>query len=360
MNINTVYIKLMGTLCLGIGLVVIVFLSAEKAVQRNNAFTRRYPPHPLNRLYELNLGFNSYYIAGFEGDDVYLGNHTAPRHLLQINLITKDTSHLKIGFQTKNLPFRNLRTALYPPHFFIMDGTSPFILRGEIGEWIAKPWIKDAGYFLKAVPIDSNKIYISTVSTVLRRTVLGLLKKKDKPKLELNPDLLTPQIDGMFDSDGTLLFNGDSKTLGYAYLYRNELLIINPELNLIKKLKTIDTITTAQIHLAIDSIDHTSQLKAPPLVVNKAAVFYGDLALVHSPRLGKNEPAHMLQEAAIIDVYNWRKDTYEFSFYIHNSENGSVKKFQLHDTWLVALMGKSISVYQLEPSFFRPHVSKTK
>lgn len=357
---NNIYIKLLGTIILSIGLVVIVFLSSESQIHHNNAFTRRYPPHPINRLYELNVGFNSYYIAGFEGNDVYLGNHTAPKHLLKINLITKDKSHLKISFQTENLPFRNLRIALYPPYFFIMDGTSPFVLRGEIGEWIAKPWIKDAGYFLKAVPIDSNKIYISTVSTVFRRTVLGLLEKKDEPKLELNPDLLTPQIDGIFDSDGTLLFNGDSNTIGYAYLYRNELLIINPELNLIKKLKTIDTITTAKIHLAIDSIDQTSQLKAPPLMVNKAAVFYGDLVLVHSPRLGKNEPAHMLKEASIIDVYNWRKDTYEFSFYIHSTENGSVKKFHLYNTWLVALMGKSISVYQLDSAFFAPPSFKTK
>lgn len=360
MTINTVYIKLMGTLCLGIGLVVIVFLTAEKAVHRNNAFTRRYPPHPLNRLYELNLGFNSYYVAGFEGDDFYLGNHTAPKHLLKINLVTKDTSHVKIGFQTKNLPFRNLRTALYPPYFFIMDGTSPFILRGEIGKWTAKLWVQNAGYFLKAVPIDSNKVYLSTVSTDLNRTVLGLLKIKDKPQLELNPDLLTPQIDGIFDSDGTLFFDGGSNTLGYAYLYRNELLIMNTELNLIKRLKTIDTITTAQIHIASDSIDHISQLKAPPLVVNKTAAFYGDLALVHSPRLGKNEPAHMLQEASIIDVYNWRKETYEFSFYIHNTENGSVKKFHLYDKWLVALMGKTISVYQLNPAFFAPPSFKTK
>ena len=107
-------------------------------------------------------------------------------------------------------------------------------------------------------------------------------------------------------------------------------------------------------------IDHISQLKAPPLVVNKTAAFYGDLALVHSPRLGKNEPAHMLQEASIIDVYNWRKETYEFSFYIHNTENGSVKKFHLYDKWLVALMGKTISVYQLNPAFFAPPSFKTK
>lgn len=360
MNINTIYMKLMGTLCLGISLVVIVFLTAEKAVHRNNAFTRRYPPHPINKLYDLNVGFNSYYIAGFEGYDVYLGNHTAPKHLLQINLITKDTSHLKIGFQTKNLPFRNLRTALYPPYFFMMDGTSPFVLRGKIGKWLAQPWIKDAGYFLKAVPIDSNKVFISTVSTELRRTVLGVLEKKEKAELKLNPELLTPQIDGIFDSDGTLFFDSASKTLGYSYLYRNELLIINPELKLIKRLNTIDTISTAQIKVVTDSIDLTSQLKAPPLVVNKTATFYGNLALVHSPRLGKNEPVHMLQEAAIIDVYNWCKDTYEFSFYIHNSENGSVKKFQLYDKWLVALMGKSISVYQLDPTFFRPPISKKK
>jgi len=86
MMLNNVYIKLLGTIVMSIGLMVILFLSSEEQVHRNNAFIRRFPPHPVIKEYDIDLGFNSYYVAGLGKDMVYLGNSTAPLHLLKINL----------------------------------------------------------------------------------------------------------------------------------------------------------------------------------------------------------------------------------------------------------------------------------
>ncbi len=346
------YLKLLGIFSLSVGLVLALFLSSERQVHLNNAFTRRFPPHPINKLYDLNVCFNSYYISGFENDVLYLGNHTAPRHLLQINLKTRDTSHVKIDFQTENLPFRSIKVTLHPPYFFVMDGMVPFALRGKISKWTAKPWVQDAGYYSNAIPIDSNTLYISTMSATTQMTTLGLLEKNDKPNLKLNSDLLVPQFDGVFDVDGTLMYDTNSNTLGYSYFYRNELLILDSKLDLITKLKTIDTITTAKIEIATDSNTLVSQMKAPPLVVNKTAILHRKFALINSPRLGKNEPKDMLKEASIIDLYNWQNNSYEFSFYIYDIGKSKVKEFQIHKNWMVAIIGKAVSVYRLDPGFF--------
>lgn len=352
MKKSKVYLKLLGTISLSIGLLIALFISSERQVHLNNAFTRRFPPHPINKLYDLDIGFNSYYISGFENDVLYLGNHTAPRHLLQINLKTRDTSHVTIDFQTKNLPFRSIRVTLRPPYFFVMDGMVPFALRGHIGKWKAKEWVQDAGYYSNAIPIDSNKIYLSTMSAATQMTTLGLLEKNDKPNLILHPDLLVPQFDGVFDVDGMLMFCSDSNTLGYSYFYRNELLILDSQLDLITKLKTIDTIATAQIQVVTDSNTLVSQMKAPPLVVNKTSILYHKYALINSPRLGKNELKDMLKEASIIDLYNWQKNSYEFSFYIYDIGKSKVKEFQLHKNWMVAIIGDAISVYRLDHELF--------
>ena len=98
MMLNNVYIKLLGTIVMSIGLMVILFLSSEEQVHRNNAFIRRFPPHPVIKEYDIDLGFNSYYVAGLGKDMVYLGNSTAPLHLLKINLATRDTAHVKLKF----------------------------------------------------------------------------------------------------------------------------------------------------------------------------------------------------------------------------------------------------------------------
>ncbi len=355
---NNSYIKILGTMGLSIGIMVILFLSSEQQVHRNNAFTRRYPPHPIQKVYALDLGFNSYYIAGFETDALFLANHTAPRHLLQIDLASQDTAHIKIDFQGKNLPYRSLKIALFPPYFFVMDGSAPYVLKGTTKDWVAKPWIEDAGYFMKGIPIDSNVIFLSTIDSRDQMTALGLLKKTDQTALELYPDVLTPQIDGVFDVDGTIMFDPGSNTLGYSYFYRNEFLVLSPNLDSINTLKSIDTVTVAQIQLATDSRTQASQMKAPPLTVNKTATLFQNLALINSPRLGRNEPSHMLMEASIIDVYNWQKDLYAFSFYLYD-EGSKVKEFRLYKHWLVALMGSTVAVYRLDPKFFSIPINPT-
>ena len=72
---NNSYIKIFGTMGLSIGLMVILFLSSEQEVHRNNAFIRRYPPHPITKLYDLDVIHNSYYIAGFDPG----GRFSSPR-----------------------------------------------------------------------------------------------------------------------------------------------------------------------------------------------------------------------------------------------------------------------------------------
>ena len=43
--------KILGTSSLGMGLVIVLFLSSERQVHRNNAFTRRIPPHAITKKF---------------------------------------------------------------------------------------------------------------------------------------------------------------------------------------------------------------------------------------------------------------------------------------------------------------------
>ncbi|GLU45113.1 hypothetical protein Musp01_27370 [Muricauda sp. NBRC 101325] len=351
--VNNVYIKQLGTISLSIGLVVILFLTSEEQVHRNNAFTRRYPPHPVIKQYELDLGYNSYYIAGLGKDMLYLGNRTSPWHLLQVNLKTKDTSHIELAPRSRKLDYRGIKVEVLPPYFFIMDGTMPFILRGKIGEWLADPWMTEHVYFNKAMPLDSNTIYIRTTHAITHRSALGLIYKKQGPiEVQLDTTLLQMQIDGVFDVDGLLAKDASGAILGYVYYYRNQFFTMDNSLGSLFRQHTIDTVQRAQLTIASKGKSNRTTLAAPPLYINLAAAMSKQFMLVLSHRLGKNESRELLGQASIIDVYDHNKNTYEFSFYLYDIHKHKVREFTVSQNLIIALIDDQLSVYQMSNRYF--------
>jgi len=352
---NNSYIKIFGTMGLSIGLMVILFLSSEQEVHRNNAFIRRYPPHPITKLYDLDVGHNSYYIAGFDRDLLYLGNRSAPWHLLQVNMRTKDTLPIRLTPSSNGLRYRSIHTSVFPPYFFVMDGTMPFILRGRLGEWKAHAWMEGAAFFDRAVPVDSHLMFIRTISSKTQKSTLGIIKKTTGFQVALDTTLLEAQIDGIFDVDGTMVLSKETATMGYVYYYRNQFMTMNLEMKGLHRHRTIDTVETAQISLAEPNLKGDVSMKSPPLFINKATCMSRNLLLIVSDRLGKNESEEMLDEATIVDAYDYLKGSYEYSFYIYDIKKHKVREFAVHEGYLVALLDTQISVYEtLEPYFDGP------
>ena len=351
MMLNNVYIKLLGTIVMSIGLMVILFLSSEEQVHRNNAFIRRFPPHPVIKEYDIDLGFNSYYVAGLGKDMVYLGNSTAPLHLLKINLATRDTAHVKLKLSNTDLPFKNVHVQVQPPFFFVLDGSIPYIFRGSTNNWVAGPWMRNEAYFTKSLVLDSNRIYIKTMQNDTRTVTLGLLEKRDHFSVELHPEILQRQIDGVFDVDGIMLTTPDKTRLGYVYFYRNQFMTIDSRLKTLKRQQTIDTVKKARIEIAQLDRSKTSKMKSPPLVVNTRATMYKNFMFIASDRLGKNENREILKVASIIDVYNWSDATYRYSFYLYHMGKEKVHGFSVNDGRLVALIDNALSVYNFREGF---------
>lgn len=332
--------------------VVLLFNLSETEVHTNNSFTRRFPHHPVSKKYDLPINYNSYYIAGYHNDTLYLGNTTAPLHLLSINLKTKKVTEVLIEIEHSDLAFYTVSVKIVYPYFFVMDGTLPYIFRGNIRNWKAKSWIKDEAYFSHAIPIDSNKLLIKSTRAISNESILGLLKKEDSTSVNLYPELLEKQIDGVFDVDGQMVVSQDFKSLGYIYYYRNQFLVMNSDLKLLFRNRTIDTVTLANIQISDRSNKGIVQMKAPPMQINKSSAIRGKLMMINSDRIGKYEEAEMRDQAAIIDVYNWNRNSYEFSFYIYNIENKALREFNVYESYLVALIGNSLSVYELKKSNF--------
>tara|TARA_R110002126_G_scaffold137175_1_gene281672 strand:+ start:13879 stop:14937 length:1059 start_codon:yes stop_codon:yes gene_type:complete len=342
--------KIIGVVCVAIGSVILLFLLSEKEVHRNNAFTRRFPPHPIFKKRDFELGHNSYYIAGLDRDILYLGNPTTPLFLLKINLSSKDTAQIKIDIKESNLPFRNIKFRLYPPYFFMLDGTVPCIFRGRINEWIARPWSLDSVFFDVAIPVDSQRLIIRSFDGNSHSTILGIMDKDTSTSVSLKHGILEKQIDGVFDVDGILTYSTEPNLLSYVYYYRNEYIIMDSDLTVLKRQQTLDTVHKAHLQVAPSKQGAVTEMLAPPLIVNNNSSLDGELIYTNSNRLGKYEDNNMLDQASIIDVYNWKNDIYGYSFYLYKERSEHVNEIKVSNNTLYVLVGNRLSTYEIRNS----------
>lgn len=329
----------------GISIVSILFLMSEDIIQHRNNFVRRLPEQ-FEKIDDMDLKFNSYYFAGSANGKIYLGNVTSPLLLTEIDEKLKTKKEIIIKISNTQLPFRSLQIQVQSKYFFISDGTVPCIFRGKTGNWSASAIEVKDNYFVNPVFIDSLSIAYRTRKANGEST-LATAHFGNDVKSSVNTSLLQKQIDGIFDVDGSLMFDPFTNKVVYLYYYRNQFIVANPQLNLNLRGKTIDTISRAQIKVAFNTDRNEKKLAAPPLTVNKKGVTYKGLLFVNSALMGKFEDAKMWKQASMIDVYDTANSSYIVSFYVYNIEDKRLNSFMVNNDYLYALIGTHLVSYKL-------------
>lgn len=347
--------KLAGILAISVISVVIVavlFILSEDVVHKRNNFTRRFPQHPAVQGKELDLGSNNYYIAGVDNDYIYLGNTKAAT---TITLVSKDFKTQKTHLITVPDPdrkFKSLTVVVKSPRLYMYDGSSAFVYSGLVKDWKANLWSDGKAYFNHFEPIDSLHAIVRTVSSASNEVVLGNLNKSGNDPLQILPGVLTKQIDGVFDVDGSLLYNQQINKVIYVYAYRNEYVITDADLKNKVSGHTIDTTRRAQIKVRYVSSLKASKLATPDKVVNRLAATFGKYLYVNSKLIGKYEPTEMWEHASIVDVYDIETRRYVLSFYLYDEDGEKISDFEVTEDSIYVIAGKYLVPYQIEKIAF--------
>src|SRR5690606_38689185 len=95
---------------------------------KRGSFLRLFPSHPVLEEQQSNIGYNSYYLAGGTNHHIYLGNTTAPLHMLVLNTVNGDSQHVKLDIEgVMEQKFWSLRIAVDSPYYYAYDGAVPRI-----------------------------------------------------------------------------------------------------------------------------------------------------------------------------------------------------------------------------------------
>ena len=161
------------------------------------------------------------------------------------------------------------------------------------------------------------------------------------------PDILTKQIDGLFCTDGMLNYDPGTQILVYIYYYRNEFILLDKNLNIIKTGHTIDTTKIARIKVANINSDKSTNLAAPPEFINLRSSISGDWLFIQSPVKAINEQEDEFSNNSVIDIYTISDDKYRFSIYIPDLNHKKISAFQVRGKNLYAIQDKYLTIFRL-------------
>ena len=299
----------------------------------------------------MDLGFNSYYLAGMDKNTIYLGNRTAPLHLLAVDRTLKDSSHIQIKLTDRSLPFKSVKVYVEPPFFYVADGTVPCIFKGDVGKWKAALIMKDRVYFSLLQPLNNISFVFRARSARTNENILGSLTVKDSSIVALYDNILEKQIDGVFCTDGMLITNKELHKIIYTYYYRNQFITTDYNFKKLYYQNTIDTNLHAKLKLVSIHGQNQTKLAAPPFKVNKESFSSGNYLYVNSTIMGRHEVKELWEQASIIDVYDLSDSSYRFSFYIDHVNKNKLSEFLVDKDTIVALIGSKLITYIIKEPY---------
>ncbi|MFH7018609.1 DoxX family protein [Flavobacterium sp. FlaQc-47] len=335
-----------------------LFNFSDTVTHYKNRFIRRFPQHTAQEIYQIDLSYNSYYFAGTGNGKLYLGNYTAPFQVMVLDTASRIKRNFHISLRRKNLPFTGPKIKVLNNDFFVFEGTVPYVFKGSTKNWNADLRINSGYLFSHAQPMDSTNLAVRYLVPKSGESAIGNLDLNDTLKSKFDTSLLQKQFDGIFDTDGTLLFNEQIKKIVYVYYYRNEYMVIRPQLKINFRGSTIDTVRIARIDLIQYKNSKLKTFAKPPLMVNKIAATYGEMLYINSTLPGLYESEKLWKTASIVDVYNLNDKTYRSSFPIYDIGGKKVKSIIIYGSFLYALIDHTLLCYKLRSRIAQNHAIK--
>ena len=331
-------------------LVTILFLTSEDKTHRNNGFIRRYPHQPAKVMKGYDVQLNSYYLAGVAEGTVYLGNITAPSHILAIDTtLTLVRENRIVLNESDSLRMAAPIVSVIDDTFFLSDAETGYIFRGTTADWFGHQ-IKKGAPFLQFKPLCADTIAVTYLSPETGGSRIAFHHiSTDTIVYDENTKNLREDV---FATDGILLANTVLKKVIYLYYYRNEFLTASTDFKEQKTHRSIDTLQKSKLPVTYEMDRGIRSLTAGVEMIHVQGATAGRYLFIKSNRLGRYESATMLDDASIIDVYDIQKQTYEFSFYLYNYRDEKVKSFMIYNNILVGLTNHYLVLYRLDSNRF--------
>lgn len=331
--------------CLSGAVLVILSLSliSNNSNHSSNGFIRLIPPHLAVPEKIHDLRFNSYYLAGGTASRFYLGNHITPQLIADINFGLTDTNVHRLSMPSAGGHFsRSLKIAIDSPIIYLYEGVTPSVVQGTLGDSLLHRY-PPKFHFDLAAPLSP----VSAVYRMIDHHQQHVFIKQLNDSLKITDTILQGQGDGIFSTDGELQAQPTANRVIYIYSYRNQFIVMDTNLKVRFKARTIDTISQVKFKVSTIPSENKITLSSPPTFVNKQSCVSGNYLFIHSALRADNDESSIYDVGSPIDVYSLTNGKYLCSFFLPDYQKHKIRDFRVFGNTLVALYDHYAYTYQL-------------
>lgn len=326
-------------------LILLLNSYTERLEKYSGNFVRKFP-YSYDKVQGFNLGLNSFYIAGISDGQIYLGNYTATPRLLKLDMDLHDTNTIMIVNSYPELKNSYYTIALDESDFNISYGLEKRLLFGSTKDWIVHNSLIPSPFFHQAIVISKKSAIFKYTSS---KTHENSLRKANADKVYFDNDtVLEKQVDGKFCTAGYLQYNRQLNVLTYLFSYRNQILVLDTNLRLIKKIKTIDHIDSARFEVSKINSANSQVITKPTILVNQNCATYKNYLLVHSKIMGKGEDDTKFNRHTTIDIYDILTGQYMYSFYLPQPTKKEISQFIVINDYVYTMSDSYINRYKIK------------
>lgn len=324
--------------------IAILYLLSRQQPKGHYGFKRRYAATPV-LIRHVPLGYNSYYLAGFNSTAIFLGNVRAPLHAVQINLQTPDTVHIRIRTDTSFEAVKS-RLTLFGSQFFLTDPQLHTLWLGSTQTWKARKVPFNPASLLtldEYLPVSASTVLFRAVQN--QRFVIGL-HTRGKPPL-VSPAFLKKQGDPLFSTDGTMVYDPKTNRFAYVYFYQNRFTLSDSSLLQVRSYQTIDTNAHAVVQARWIKSSGALKMSSAPLMVNRLVTLSGQRLFIYSKIRADNDDRRRNDSDTAIDVYSAASGKYLHSFYLPDPRGTSIRGILVHENQLAVLYERTLALFTL-------------
>jgi len=297
----------------------------------------------MDSMKELDLGYNSFYLAGATTKHLYLANATYPQSIWITNHSLLDTQ--RIDFHIVNsgkIAWKAVRVIVDSPDVFCLEPITPTILKADLADFTFHRLDISNVNFSLSVPL-SVSTFVNLVYDDAKDETRLVKMLADERSGDTRSYTIEKQKEGLFSTDGMIHFDRSNNRLVYIYYYRNQFLCLDSNLHFLYQSRTIDTIS----QVARIAAENKITLASPPLVVNKLSCIDQGILYINSPRLANNEDEKGFASYSVIDMYSLKDGSYKYSFNIPDYKGQKLRNFSVINHRIVAFQGHFMLTYRL-------------
>lgn len=322
-----------------------LYATAYFQLRHANNFLRLFPPHMLGKQTRIELATNAFYFAGRDQDTLYLANRLDARWLKKINLTTLHAVDLSLQWPNLTPPFTDWQVSFNKGILSFSNYINGTVLQSSAPFSEAVQLAKLSQPLYRTIPLNNDALVAKSYNSQ-RKTRSIVRLQKGQPLV--NQSYLPPgKPDGLYSTDGILLWNETSQQLLYIHHFINSVTILDSACKLLATHATIDWADSLKGGVITSQQQGNQVQQVESAIVNQMATTDQHLVMVYSKAPANNQPLAQFRKNATIDVYELPAFTYLYSFYLPLAQDQHLVDMQLHRQQLFVLMGTELIRYQL-------------